>query len=385
MKHKQTNRIPLYYFFTSLFWGSLYAYMSFFTNYADEVGASPALAGLIVGCYGFVQMLFRVPLGVLSDKIRRRKPFVVLGIAASLTAAAGMLLFPTPMGLLFFRAFAGVAAAAWVTITVLFSSYFSAEDAPRAIGRLNGFNTLGSMTASVIGAQMAERLGEPSAFWLAIGLGVAGLIVSFFLKENRPANAQPIAVKELLKVGLTPTLLSVSIIAVVLNTIFMGTSGSFLQPYARSIGATTGQLGFLTIATNAPFVVASMLGGTLLIKRMTPRQIIIAGAVMMTIAILLVPLTDNFYSLAAVQVLQGLGNGLINPMLMSLAILAIVPEKRGVAMGFFQSIYALGIFAGPVLSGAISQNAGLQISYFVMAALAAGMSLLAVVLLKRRT
>ncbi len=378
-------RIPLFYAFTAVFWGAIYAYMSFFTNYAGEVGASPAFAGLIVGSYGFVQMVLRVPLGIISDRIGRRKPFVILGIAAALVAAAGMLMFPTPYGLFFFRAFAGVAAAAWVTITVLFSSYFAPEDAPRAMGRLNAFNTLGNMTASVVGAQLAQRFGPPAAFWLAIGLGAIGLVMSAFLKEKRPQNAKPIAIAQLIKVGATPTLLAVSIIAVVLNVINMGTTGSFMQAWGKDIGVTTSQLGFLSMATSIPFIISSSLGGTVLIKRMKPRAIIVLGAALIATAIFLTPATFNFPTLAAAAALQGFGNGLCSPMLMSLAILAIAPEKRGVAMGFYQSIYALGMFIGPVLSGAIGGSLGLVFSFFVLGGLAVVMALMAAVLLKRRT
>lgn len=378
-------RIPLYYLFTALFWGALYAYMSFFTNHAGSVGASNTFAGLIVGSYGFVQMLLRIPLGILSDRIRRRKPFVILGIAAALIAALGMLLFPTPVGLLFFRGFAGVAAAAWVTITVLFSSYFSPEDAPRAMGRLNAWNSVGNMTASLIGAQLAQHFGEPSAFWLAIALAAIGLIVSFFLVENRPQQPTPVSVGELLKVGLTPMLLIVSMLAVIMQMINMGTSGSFLQAYAKGIGASTAQLGLLTIATGGMFVLASMLGGTVLIKRFSPRAMVTAGALLIMGSVVAVPLIRSFPLLVVAEALHGIGNGLCMPMLMSLAILAIAPEKRGVAMGFYQSIYALGMFVGPVLSGVVSERLGIDGSFFLLGSLAGIMALLAAILLKQKT
>ena len=43
--------------------------------------ASPQAAGLVMGAYGLSQMILRIPLGVLSDPMRRRKPFILLGFA----------------------------------------------------------------------------------------------------------------------------------------------------------------------------------------------------------------------------------------------------------------------------------------------------------------
>ena len=50
------------------------------------------MTGLIVGAYGFAQMILPIPLGIVSDWTRRRKPFVVLGFCASLLACAGLML-----------------------------------------------------------------------------------------------------------------------------------------------------------------------------------------------------------------------------------------------------------------------------------------------------
>lgn len=377
-------RVPLFYLFTALFWGTLYAYMSFFTPYAKSLGASDAMAGVIVGGYGLVQMVLRVPLGVLSDKLRRRKPFVILGIGAALLAALGMVFFPSPVGLLFFRGFAGVAAAAWVAITVLFSSYFSPEQAPRAMSLLQVCNTLGNTLASLLGAQLAQARGEFSAFWLAVGLGGIGLGISFFLKEKRPEATSGLTIKGLLKVGLTPMLLVVSFLGILLQMVNMGTSGSFTQQWAREIGFTTGQLGWMTLCAAIPNMLAAMLGGTLLLKKLTPRQVVMLGASLIAAAVLAIPFCRNVPMLLCAQAVQGLGLGLTMPMLLSLSLLSVDVEKRGAAMGFFQSIYALGMFVGPVLAGNIAGAFSSQALFFTMGGVAVLMAVLAGVLLRRR-
>ena len=74
------------------FWFSMYTYPSFFSAYvSDRLMAPEVMTGLIVGAYGFAQMILPIPLGIASDWTRRRKPFVALGFIASLLACAGLI------------------------------------------------------------------------------------------------------------------------------------------------------------------------------------------------------------------------------------------------------------------------------------------------------
>ena len=60
-----------------LFWFSMYTYPSFLSGYVQNVlGAGSVLVGMIVGSYGFVQMLLRIPLGICSDRVKKRRVFV---------------------------------------------------------------------------------------------------------------------------------------------------------------------------------------------------------------------------------------------------------------------------------------------------------------------
>jgi MFS family permease len=48
--------------------------------YAEQMQADLRLTGLIVGAYGFVQMVIRFPLGIFSDRIGKRKIFILMGL-----------------------------------------------------------------------------------------------------------------------------------------------------------------------------------------------------------------------------------------------------------------------------------------------------------------
>ncbi|NLN14194.1 MAG: MFS transporter, partial [Tissierellia bacterium] len=117
-----------------LFWFSLYIYVPQLSNYAKELGASYRLIGLIGSAYGFSQTILRLPLGILSDKLRNRKKFVLVGIIAAITSSTMIFLFPNPYSLLIARFIAGIASATWVNFTVLYISYYNSDESNKAVG-----------------------------------------------------------------------------------------------------------------------------------------------------------------------------------------------------------------------------------------------------------
>ena len=86
---KRNERLMLTAVF--LFWFSVYTYPSFLTTYVtNTLGAAKVMAGMIVGSYGLTQMLLRIPLGILSDVMKKRKLFVVIGFVLSIGSSAGL-------------------------------------------------------------------------------------------------------------------------------------------------------------------------------------------------------------------------------------------------------------------------------------------------------
>ena len=59
--------------------------------------------------------------------------------------------------------------------------------------------------------------------------------------------------------------------------------------------------------------------------------------------------------------------GLLLPVTVSGAIQNIEPERRGAAVGFYQSVYGAGMFLGPVMAGGIVKAFGYQANFFSMA------------------
>ena len=353
-----------------LFWFSVYTYPSFLTTYAtNTLGAAKTVAGMIVGSYGLTQMILRIPLGIVSDILKKRKLFVMIGFVLSIVSAAGLTIVAMlagrdkiPTGLaeavLIFRGMAGMMAATWVNFSVLYASSYKGDQVTKAMSRIIVPQCGSQVLAMLIGAQLAGRLGEIWAFLLAAAAAVVGLIIMSHVKEQ-PPTGEPMTVKGFLEVAKNPQLISGTVLAAIYQLVVWATVQGFVQNWARDvIGVTTAQLGFLSVANLLPNTILSHFSGTILSPRFGRKVILSAGFAAIATACLLYPRTASLASLLAVQALLGSGVGLIMPLTMASAIETVPNEKRGAAMGIYQAIYGIGMFVGPVLGGIVIDRFG---------------------------
>ena len=382
MKNERVQyRIPLYYLVTSLFWFLLYTYVPNLSIYAENLGASHKLIGLILSSYGFTQMVLRIPLGIYSDTINKRKIFILAGILSSLVSALGMGLFPNPWALLFFRGLSGVAAAVWVPFTVLFSSYFTSEDSSKAMGYINSFNALGQMIAMLLGGLMSGKISPQAPFFLAAGVGAIALLLGTGIVEKKE-DREPMKIRELLLVGKDKNVLIPSGLAVLVQLITFASVYGFTPIAAQKIGANEMQTGLLTTLSTLPGILASAMSGSVFVRKYGESKTVTFGFLALALSCAVIPSITNLNLLYLSQMVGGFARGSIFSLLMSLSIQSVESHKRATAMGFFQAIYGLGMFLGPILVGIISDLAGLSWGFWIVGIMGLVASFLALILIK---
>ena len=84
---------------------------------------------------------------------------------------------------------------------------------------------------------------------------------------------------------------------------------------------------------------------------------------LMALASAVIPWIETLTQLYVSQIFSGFGRGLVFPLLMSFSVAGMLPGTKATAMGVFQSLYALGMFAGPVAVGAIADAVGLDAGF----------------------
>ncbi|MCL1863535.1 MAG: MFS transporter [Defluviitaleaceae bacterium] len=357
------NRSYLFYLVTAFFWFSLYAYVPYVAPYASYMGADLRLIGLITGAYGFTQMVIRFPLGLFSDKIGKRKIFVLLGMAFA--AAAGFVVFfiPSPYALLLGRALGGVAASSWVTFTVLGTSYYPLTKTTKAMGHLSAYNALGRMVALLLGGLLAQRLGLEFAFLLGAAGGIIGLVMGLFIKEKPSETPTAPSLLQLLEVAKDKQLLACSVLGIISMFIAFATTFGFVPLAASLLDATQLQLGLLGVVSTVPGIFMAPLAGSIMPRKLGVCTTLVIGFILSGIGSAFIPFSSTLTMLFLVQIVTSIGAAILGTLLLGLCIYSIPTPRRATAMGFFQAVYGIGMFLGPFVMGQISYLFGLNIAF----------------------
>jgi len=352
---------------TFLFFASLYVIVPILPVYADSIVHNLALVGVVISSYALPQLLFRIPIGVYFDSSTRRKPIVVFSMLMCVGGAVG-LAFADGGGTLFLaRAMTGLGAAGWVAFTTFFTGYYPPSGSARAIGTINAVGQVAIVVATGVGGVLADVGGYRAVFLVAAGLATLGVLALAFARE--PAMAvRDRASGALARVATAPLLVASGIMAVLLQfATFSGTFG-FIPSYGASIGASNSQLGVITMVTLAASAAAAF-ASVRLAERVGYAAALSLGAALLGGTLLLVPYTATPEALALVQLVSGLGRGTLTTLLMALSIRAAPAGARATAMGVYQAVYAVGMLAGPLVSGVIADRLDLDAVFRLSAVL----------------
>lgn len=353
------NNKPLFIVITLLFWFSMYTYVPIISPYAEGMGAAYKFIGLIIGSYGLTQMLLRIPIGVISDNINKRKIFIILGNILSFSSALGLWFSKTAEAVLVFRALSGAAAACWVIFTVEFSRYYKAEESSKAIGIINCCCFIGETAAMVLCGFISQEYGMKYTFIAAILTSAIGIILSFILPEEYSIKRQTILPGQFINLIKDGRLLVICVLGILCQLITCATIYGFTPLAANRIGANNLEIGMIATIATIPMIFSTLTSGTFISIKLGEIKSIAFGFILMAVSCLLIPFCKTVIWLYIIQLFEGFGSGLSFSLLMSLSIKDVSLEYRATVMGFFQATYGLGMFFGPVMIGVISDLSGL--------------------------
>jgi len=377
------GRHILFFALVSCLWGGLYIYVPILSPHAELLGASLATVGLIVGSYGFTQMILRIPLGVASDWCGRRKIFISFGLGAVMISGFGLGISHTPAGLLVFRGVAGLAAGSWVAFTVYYARFFEPEEASRAMGQVSAVLAVSQLLATSVGGFLYEGLGKQVPFLAGGLIGLTGLVLSLLLPEKAGQKGERASLRSYLAVGTERALLTVAGLAILEKCLTFATLFGFTPVQAAALGADGRTLSLLTFWSILPSSPASLLSGSFFARRWGERRTVFVGFLVMALMAGVIPLLPSILLLLVTQAVAGFARGLVSPLLMGLSIKHVHNGRRATAMGFFQAIYSLGMFLGPVVAGLIGDVFSLQGAFFALAGVGMAGSGLSLMLLRR--
>jgi MFS family permease len=362
------SSVILFCILNLFWWVGLYLYVPIFPIYIQTGGTGLNIVGIILSAYAIPQVLLRIPLGIWSDRLQRRKPLVAGGIIFTSVGALGLGLTTSPWALFLSRMTTGIGAATWVVFPLYFNSYYPENDSGKAIGLINFVRSVALIAATAGSGFMAEGFGLNWPFFLAAMLGVPALLALSFTKESPINRVLKPSWRSTLSVATHPLLLTVSLMAILMHfAIFTGVFG-FIPIYATQIGASDSTIGLITMI-NLGFSACGALAAVYIRPRLGYRLTITLSAFLVGISLFAIPFINAVPVLMASQIGCGLGSGVLMTLFMVLAIHGVSQEQQATAMGVFQAVYAIGMLAGPLTSGFLGSSLGLSTIFYLAASL----------------
>ena len=126
----------------------------------------------------------------------------------------------------------------------------------------------------------------------------------------------------------------------------------FTPIMAKNLKATDFQVG-LCFFIYLPAILSSYLSGRIY-RRFGGRCVISLCFSLFAADCLFTPFIHSVNMLFVITIIAGFAQGLIFALLMGFVVKSNTAEKRNTAMGFFQAVYGLGMFLGPVIVGIFS-------------------------------
>jgi MFS family permease len=125
------------------------------------------------------------------------------------------------------------------------------------------------------------------------------------------------------------------------------------------LGATDISLSAL-LSLHLGVVLLGNLLATAIVNRTGTRTLVWASFLLLSGAVGLVAVAPSLAVIFVAQFFIGLSQGMGYPVLMGSSIRYVSDENRTTAMGLHQSVYAVGMFAGPWLSGILADAIGIR-------------------------
>lgn len=123
----------------------------------------------------------------------------------------------------------------------------------------------------------------------------------------------------------------------------------------------------MLVTFNLLVMIATNLFATKLMQWFGVRSLIQLGFLLIVTGVGLTAVATSLPMLFAAQFFIGMSQGINFPVLMGLSIRFVTDSERNIAMGLHQSVYGIGSFSGPWLSGILAQAIGLRSMLFVTA------------------
>ncbi len=344
----------------SLFWWfSLYIYVPVLPIYSNDLGANLQFVGIIIGSYAVGQILFRIPIGYFSDRLKSRKLFSVLSGFVSFLGSAYLFISNNPNDLLIGRTITGIAAAGWVSISIYYSSFFLKKERFKSSTRIVASNTFAVFLGSFLSGYISDLLGIKACFLISMISALTASILFLISKEKILNNETKFLTRNFINLLKNKLLICLCLNGILIQFITFSITFTYFPIYLNQIGYSDSVVGNVVSFSTLVSILGTIFS-PYLIKKFGLWKAFAFASIPIGITTLLTPYFEGLILITALRLIAGVGTGLIFSSCMSSIVRGVEENYQASAMGIFQAIYAIGMFAGPIFSGIIASKLSLE-------------------------
>jgi DHA1 family multidrug resistance protein-like MFS transporter len=350
---------------TFLFWITLYLYVPTLPTYIKMRTVNLSRVGLVLSMYGLLMTVFRLPVGIAVDYTGWGKPFIIGGLFFGAFGAFAMGKGKSLSTIAVGRAFTGVAAATWVPLLAVFSSFFSPEQAIYSSAMLTVTASFGRMVGTGLTGVLNRAGGYGLPFYLAAGTGILAICIMLFTKVSRSPKRE-VSLASIGVLFLRRDIVFPAFISIIVHYADWAVTFGFLPILAQDLGAND-VVKSLLISLNIVSITAANLLNTLILKKVRHTLVLSCGAFIQFAGIMVIAFSPSLSWIYPGTMMMGFAFGLVYPILLGMSIHKVEQAQRSTAMGIHQTLYSIGMFTGPWLTGIIADHIGIRHTFLFTA------------------
>ena len=346
--------------------------MPFFSPYIVLLGIPASIVGIIAGSYGFFQMVLRIPISIGGSIKGNHKSIIAWGLVAVILSCVFPLLSESWIIFLMTRVFAGIATSTWVS----YSAYLlegSGTTANQQMGKLIAANTGGICIAQIVGTVIYDFVGIKILFLISVCTASAGLFLFLrfsAFRNNTHGEIRPsFSIQSLSIVLHNKNLWVCSILMALSNWVIFSTNYNFTGVYAQAaLSAGAVHLGLIAMVYQFGSVITSLVFSRIGGKPLPEKNMLFLSFILIAI---LCGITTfcSLPILITVQFFAGINTAVVRVILFAKAGSNLSDDQQLMSMGVFQSVYSIGMTAGPAMAGFLFEysNENNLFVFFVLA------------------
>ncbi|MCB4747131.1 MAG: MFS transporter [Sulfurovum sp.] len=327
----------------------------------DMKGATPFLAGLVVGGYALTQALFQVPFGLMSDKIGRKKTLLVgllIFIAGSIISALSDSIYMLLIG----RFLQGAGAIGSV-VSAMVADLVKEEERAHAMAILGGTIAMSFAAAMIIAPIVGGNWGIDKLFWLTAALSIVSIGVLFTAVPQPPKIIHSYSERE---AKTTDVFKDKALVRMYITFLFHSSimmMAFYIIPLVLTRSIDLGGFGWEKSELWKVYFPAMIFGfiamapAAILGEKYNKGKLIFIISIIFTfLGFIAMGFASKAWIFVMGVVLFFIGFNMFEPLLQSFVAKFAKVHQKGAALGVANTFAYIGIFFGGLLSGWVMQH-----------------------------